>query len=91
MDLDYFFKQYLFNRKPPVFEYFQDDSTFHFKWSGVHENFTMPIDILINKEQSRIHPTLHFQTNKIAKHSLIEILDKEFYIKKIIITEGQDH
>ena len=33
IDLDYFFQQYLFDRKPPVFDYYQNDSTFHYKWS----------------------------------------------------------
>ena len=85
MDLDYFFKQYLFDRRPPVLEYYQDDNTFSYKWSGVHENFTMPIDILINKELKRIYPTLHDQYVGISKHSLIEILDKKFYIKKSLL------
>ena len=88
IDLNYFFQQYLFDRKPPVFEYFQDDSTLHFKWSGVHNQFKMPIDVLINKKRTRIYPTLQDQTIEIVKHSLIEILDKEFYIKKSLISKG---
>ena len=48
IDLDYFFQQYLFDRKPPVFDYYQDDSTFHYKWSGVHDTFIMPMNILVN-------------------------------------------
>ena len=87
VDLNYFFQQYIFDRKPPVFDYYQDDSTFHYKWSGVHDKFVMPIDILVNKERNRIYPSLQDQTMKIPKHSIIEVLDKEFYIKKSLILE----
>ena len=87
IDLDYFFQQYLYDRKPPVFDYYQDDSTFHYKWSGVHDKFIMPMDILVNKKRNRIYPTFQFQTMEIEKHSLIEVLDKEFYIKKSLISE----
>ena len=61
------------------------DSTFHYKWFGVHENFTIPIDILINKERKRIYPKLKDQNIEIVKHSLIEALDKEFYIKTSLV------
>ncbi len=87
IDLDYFFQQYLFDRKPPIIDFYQDDSTFYYKWSGVHDKFIMPVDILVNKKRNRIYPTLQFQTMKIAKHSLIEVLDKEFYIKKSLVSE----
>ena len=86
MNLDYFFQQYLFDRKPPVFEYVQDDSTFHYKWSGVHDKFIMPLDIMINKDRIRLHPTAQYQSLSIKNHSLIEVLDKEFYIKKNLIS-----
>ena len=82
---DYFFQQYLFDRKPPVFEYHQDDSTFNYKWSGVNNEFKMPVDLLINKERIRLNPTIDRQSIQITKHSLVEILDKEFYIKKSLI------
>ena len=85
--MDYFFKQYLFDRKPPVFEYHQDDSTLHYKWSGVHDEFIMPMDVMINKKLVRLSPTPNDQTMKIAKHSLIEVLDKEFYIKISHVSE----
>ena len=87
IDLNYFFQQYLFDRKPPVFDYYQNDSTFNYKWSGVHKKFIMPMDILVNKEHKRIYPSLQFQNLEIDKHSLIEILDKEFYIKKTLVAE----
>ena len=87
IDLNYFFQQYLFDRKPPVFDYYQDDSTFYYKWSGVHNKFIMPMDVFVNKEHNRIYPTLQFQRMKITKHSLIEVLDKEFYIKKSLVSE----
>ena len=60
---------------------------FYYKWSGVHDKFIMPMDILVNKERNRIYPTIQDQTIKITKHSLIEILDREFYIKKALILE----
>ena len=47
----------------------------------------MPMDILVNKERNRIYPTLQDQTMEISKHSFIEVLDKEFYIKKSLILE----
>ena len=44
------------------------------------------MDILVNKERNRIYPTIQDQTMEITKHSLIEILDSEFYIKKRLIS-----
>jgi len=45
------------------------------------------MDIFVNKERNRIYPSLQFQRIKITKHSLIEVLDKEFYIKKSLISK----
>ena len=58
-----------------------------YKWSGVHNKFIMPMDIFVNKERNRIYPSLQFQGINITKHSLIEVLDKEFYIKKSLVPE----
>ena len=87
INLDYFFKQYLFERKPPVFEYYQDDSTFYYKWSGVHDEFIMPMDVVINKKRVRLFPTSEYKTMEVVKHGLIEVLDKEFYIKKYLVSK----
>jgi hypothetical protein len=47
----------------------------------------MPMDVMINKKLVRLFPTPNDQTIKIAKHSLIEVLDKEFYIKMSLTPE----
>jgi len=60
---DWFFNQFLLNRKPPKFNYSlvynQEKKTIvlYYKWVNVDSNFKMPIDVYIGNKLTRIYPT----------------------------------
>ena len=49
----------------------------------MHDNFTMPVDLLVNGAQKRVFPTGKFQSFNIAKLSTVEVMDWKFYIKPV--------
>ena len=52
IDLKYIFNQYLRDVRIPVFEYKIDENGFNYRWSNTIDNFDMPIDVLLNGENS---------------------------------------
>jgi len=60
---NWFFTQFLMNRKPPKFNYSlvynQEKKTIvlYYKWVNVNSNFKMPIDVYIGNKLTRIYPT----------------------------------
>ena len=47
----------------------------------MNENFTMPIDLLVNGKEVRVFPTKEFQSFDSTKHAQIEVMDWKFYVK----------
>jgi len=80
-DFSYFKEQYLYSPNQPIFEFFQTQDSYHYRWKNVNDNFRMPIDILINNQKSRIYPTKNFQSFPIMKHAQIEPMTWRFYVK----------
>jgi aminopeptidase N len=81
-DLGYFFQQYLYDHRPPTFEYNQKDGKLLYKWSNVIDEFIMPIDLDINGTQVRLFPTTTVQSVDIPAHSVVHIRDWEFLVSK---------
>jgi len=79
-DYGYFFKQYLFDSRPPTLEYYQKGDQLFFRWVDVIPAFTMPFDIELNGTEKRIFPTLSTQSIPIAPHSVVHHKDWEFLI-----------
>ncbi len=79
-DYSYFFKQYLYDRRPPVFRYSVENEELKYRWEGVVPGFDMPMDIRLNGERLRLYPHENLQTMRIPEHSIVEILDKYFYV-----------
>jgi len=79
-DYTYFFSQYLFTRKPPVFSYLIEENEIKFQWTGVEPSFRMPMYITVNKRNIRIQPSTDLQSLQIPVHSTIEIPDRYFYM-----------
>ena len=79
-DYWYFAEQYFYSPNQPELEYYQTDSKFFYKWNKVNDNFTMPLDLLVNGVQVRILPNSNFQSFEISKHSQIEVMDWKFYV-----------
>ena len=81
IDYWYFAEQYLYTPNQPILKFYQTDMEYFFKWENVLDNFSMPIDLLINGQSKRVYPTKNFQSLNIAKHSQIEIMDWKYYVE----------
>jgi len=77
-----FFNQYLFDRSPPILEYKQAKTEFTYRWKNVQPDFDMPIDILVNREEIRVTPTLEPQILSVPEHATIQVKDWEFLLVK---------
>ncbi|MFQ6609641.1 MAG: M1 family metallopeptidase [Fidelibacterota bacterium] len=80
IDYTYFFHQYLYDRKPPIFQYSVDGDQFIYQWSGVQSDFHMPIYINVNEKQVWLTPTIESKTAEIPEYATIEIPDRYFYM-----------
>jgi aminopeptidase N len=55
---NWFFKQYLFKRESPVFEFYWGSSGFYYRWTHVDDDFVMPIEIITSAgSRQKIYPT----------------------------------
>ncbi len=79
-DYWYFAQQYFYSPNQPVLEYYQTNSSFFYKWNNVNDNFTMPLDLLVNGKEMRVIPEKRFKSFDISKHSQIEVMDWKFYV-----------
>ena len=82
-DYWYFAQQYFYSPNQPILEFYQTDNDFYYRWKNVRDNFIMPIDLLINGNETRVLPKKDYQSFKIAKHSQIEVMDWKFYVKPV--------
>lgn len=81
-NLDYFFKQYFYDRRPPTLEYLQSGSKFLYRWVDVIPGFRMPLEIDLNGKKVRIYPTETIQVLEIPEYSVLSIRDWEYLIVK---------
>ena len=79
-DYSYFARQYLYSPNLPIFEFFQEENSYNYRWKNVNSGFNMPLDILINNKKTRIYPTEEFQSLGVKKHAQIEPMSWRFYI-----------
>ena len=82
-DYWYFAEQYFYTPLQPELKYYQTDTDFYFKWDNVNENFSMPLDLLVNGSKKRVFPTKEYQSISSKKHSQIEVMDWKFYVKPV--------
>ena len=87
-DYWYFAEQYFYSPNQPELEYYQTDNEFFYKWSNVNENFSMPIDLLVNGSFKRVFPNKSFKSFKISKHSQIEVMDWKYYVKAVDVSKS---
>ena len=80
-DFWYFAEQYFYSPEQPKLEYYQTDNKFYYRWNDVQENFTMPLDLLLNGKELRVFPSKEYQFLEISKHAQVEIMDWKFYVK----------
>lgn len=72
-DYNWFFKQYLFKREAPFFEYYWTNNELYFRWVNTDDDFVMPVTLKVNGKTITIHPK-----TKIQKIELNE-RDKDIY------------
>ncbi len=85
IDYWYFAQQYFYSPNQPELEYYQTNDNFYYRWNNVNENFSMPLDLLVNGKELRVLPTKEYKSFEISKHSQIEVMDWKFYVKPILV------
>ena len=78
MDLSKVFDQYLRDVRVPVFEYEITNGTLMYRWDNVIDGFDMPLEVIIDGENTLLYPTLEFK--KIPIDNLYINVDDDYYI-----------
>jgi aminopeptidase N len=81
-DFTSFFNQYIFDRRPPVLEYTITKDKLYYRYSGIVADFTMPVNVLVNKQEIRVQPTTVTQELTIPDYATVQIMDWEYLILK---------
>ena len=79
LDLTAFFNQYLRDVRIPNFEYSIANNKLSYRWNNVVENFEMPIEIEINKENYWLYPNSDWQKMEINSSEIH--IDRSYYIE----------
>ncbi len=80
------FDQYLRTTKIPVLEYQLAHNHLQYRWANCTEGFDMPVKVFFDKNISPtwLHPTTVWQKMKTGAKELI--VDKDFFVEKLIVT-----
>ena len=78
MDLSKVFDQYLRDYRVPIFEYEITNGTLMYRWDNVIDGFDMPLEVIIDGENTLLYPTLEFK--KIPIDNLYINVDDDYYI-----------
>jgi hypothetical protein len=81
-DFKPFFDQYIFDRRPPTLEYSLSNDKLLYRYTGILPEFSMPVNVLVNKEEVRLQPTTVVQVLKIPDYATVQIMDWEYLILK---------
>ena len=77
-----FFNQYIFDRRPPILEYNITDNKLFYRYDGIVDGFSMPVNVLVNKEEVRLRPTTSTQGIDIPDYATVQIMDWVYLIMK---------
>ena len=80
MDLSKVFDQYLRDHRVPVFEYEITNGVLMYRWDNVIDGFNMPLEVIIDGENTQLYPTLEFK--QIPIKNLYINVDEDYYIFK---------
>ena len=82
VDLSPVFDQYLRNSALPVLQLKEKDDIIYYRWKADVEDFKMPVDIIIDEEETRLNATSQWQilNSEEAELDEIKVNDLEFYI-----------
>ncbi len=80
MNLSKVFDQYLRDYRVPVFEYEITNGVLMYRWNNVIDGFDMPLEVIIDGENTLLYPTLEFKKAPIKSHYIN--VDDDYYIFK---------
>jgi aminopeptidase N len=80
-DLSSFFDQYLRDVRIPKFEYSILNGVLTYRWIEVIQNFTMPIEINVDGENIKLHPTTQKKSIKIESETIK--VNKNYYVNSV--------
>ena len=81
-DFKPFFNQFIFDRRPPTLEYSLSNDKLFYRYTGILPEFSMPINVLVNKDEVRLQPTTVTQILTIPDYATVQIMDWEYLILK---------
>ena len=96
-DYTWFFKQFLYNRKPPrfiyslVYSYEKKTIVLYYKWKDVAPDFVMPIDVYIGAKLTRIYPKSTGQELDFPKSTESFKVDKLHFYSTIEELKFEDY
>jgi hypothetical protein len=53
-----------------------------YRYTGILPEFSMPVNVLVNKDEVRLQPTTVAQVLKIPDYATVQIMDWEYLILK---------
>ena len=80
MNLSKVFDQYLRDYRVPVFEYEITNGVLMYRWNNVIDGFDMPLEVIIDGENTLLYPTLEFK--QVPIKNLYINVDDDYYIFK---------
>ena len=82
LNLTSVFNQYLRHAAVPELIIKKSKKSFDYRWKTTEPNFTMPVDVIIDGKEIRLHPTNAFQKSKTKIKNLdaIDVLTDEFFV-----------
>ena len=80
MDLSKVFDQYLRDYRVPIFEYEITNGVLMYRWNNVIDGFDMPLEVIIDGENTLLYPTLELK--QVPIKSLYINVDDDYYIFK---------
>ena len=80
MDLSKVFDQYLRDFRVPIFEYEIINGVLMYRWNNVIDGFDMPIEVIIDGENTILYPTQEFKKTSI--NNLYINVDDDYYVFK---------
>jgi aminopeptidase N len=86
LDLSGFWDQYLRTTSIPTFEYQRDGQQLTFRYANCNDNFSMPLELIINGNKKWVTPTSEWRTADFKSLTNHEIR-QDFYINTSELTE----
>ena len=80
LDLTIFWNQYLRTAQIPVFEYYFVKGKLSFRWTNSLKEFTMPLKVTINGNETWLYPKTNWQEIEIDSNELSLQVDRNFYV-----------